>query len=257
MGKIIINKINYSGSAEYAEKITYNNSISGLSSTDTQAAIDELAQLFYDGLDIVNTSLVNMGIESAENANLSDIAIIMKSLNKGEFNRTLTSLDGVITLPAGYYTGGTININLSGQTYTAIMGSGTKTTCAENRSVTVPFGAITEQTANLLNVSGGLITALADIPASSLSFTIKNNRSNSGNGNSATATVATYKGSTKISTNTVSIPGYGRAGTNTIEVNVPAMSEGDTIKVVGTHASGYIDGTLNFTITSATHSWIM
>lgn len=86
MGKIMINGINYSGSAEAAENIEYNNSTSGLAATTIQGAIDELTILFdnnaYD-MQVIFDALTNLGVEVPEDATADEVAsLISASLKK-------------------------------------------------------------------------------------------------------------------------------------------------------------------------------
>ena len=245
-----------SGGSGDAESTKYDDTNTNLGVDNVQDAIEMVFQSASDGKQAIENAITGLGVEVVEEPTFGILATTIESLNKGEFNGTITSLSGSVSIPAGYYTGGKISLNLSGQKYTATLGKGAATTCAQNSSATIPFGSISSQTSSLLTVSGGMIKAVQAIPSSSLSFTITNLRSNSGNGNGATATIKVYKNSTQLSTSTVELPTYGKTGTNTITVNVPAMSKDDTIKVTATHASGYIDGNITFTITAATHTWI-
>lgn len=226
---------------------------------EVNSRIDELSekvqqcfQYASDGKKSVTDAITGLGISVSADSTFDSIASTIESMNKGNFVKTINTLNGSVILPAGYYTGGTITLDLSKQTYKATLGSGATTTCEENGSITVPFGSVTNQTAQLLSVSGGLITALQNIPASSLTFTIREKRENGGNGNGASGTIKVYKNSTQISSNVIELHVYGQGSSNTITCNIPAMNIGDTIKVTAAHTNGYIDSSIQFTLSSAT-----
>ena len=82
MSKIMLNGVPYGGTDTDAEDVGYDNSSSGLSATDVQDAIDEIAQDFRDGCDTISQAVIAKGQTPASNSP-QDIADAISQISGG------------------------------------------------------------------------------------------------------------------------------------------------------------------------------
>lgn len=154
--------------------------------------------------------------------------------NRGNYNATITSVNGSVTLPAGYYSGGKIAVNLTGSTYTCTFGSTaaetTKGQYAVGTEYKLSLPSITSQTSNLISVSGTTIIANADIPASTLTFTLTCASYDASAVGTKNVTVKAYSNNTVRFTGAASMNWRSFVDT-TLTASIPAMSKGQTIQL--------------------------
>lgn len=177
--------------------------------------------------------------------------------NRGTYNATITSVNGSVTLPAGYYSGGKVSVNLSGSTYTCTFGT-TKAASTYGQyqvgtEYKIPLPSITSQTSNFVSVSGSVITANTNIPASTLTFTLRCASYDASKTGTRDVTVKVYSNNTVRFTGTAKMNWRGEL-TTTLTASIPAMSKGQTIQISVYNKDG-ITITYNVGIDSMNWKW--
>lgn len=83
--------VNESGGSSSANDVSYDNTISGMTATNVQAALDEIAQDFQDGCDTISQAVIAKGQTPASNSP-SDIAYAISQISGGSSGMTKESI---------------------------------------------------------------------------------------------------------------------------------------------------------------------